>query len=135
MRISRCPEIHQVDSLPAPSVFGIVRPVLCLTSRIELSLEELTWVLRHELAHVKRWDALILSVAQVIRACQWFNPIAWIVVAKLRTGIEQAADELATEGMSAKGHCALRASAASKCNTGAFESQFRCRWCAVNRIQ
>lgn len=121
MGISRCPEIHQVDSLPAPSVFGIVRPVLCLTSRIELSQEELTWVLRHELAHVKRWDALILSVAQVIRACQWFNPIAWIVVSKLRTGIEQAADELATEGMSAEdmvryGHLLLRSATQAPSN-------------------
>ena len=113
MKISRCPMILQVDSLPAPSVFGMRRPVLCLTPRVELSLEELTWVLRHELAHVKRWDTLILSVAQTIKAFHWFNPIAWIVVAKLRTGIEQAADDLATEGMSAEdivryGHLLLR---------------------------
>ena len=118
MNIARCPEILQVDSLPAPSVFGIRKPVLCLTSRIELSLEELTWVLRHELAHVKRWDSLILTFAQAIRACHWFNPIAWLVVSKLRAGIEQAADELATEGMSTEdivryGHLLLRSATQS----------------------
>lgn len=111
--IARCPEIRQVDTLTAPSVLGIRKPVLCLTSQVSLSEEELTWVLRHELAHVKRWDSLVLSIAQVIRALHWFNPIAWLVVSKLRTRIEQAADDLATKGMSTEqlvsyGHLLLR---------------------------
>ena len=111
--IERCPEIRQVDTLSAPSVFGIRKPLLCLTSQIKLAEEELIWVLRHELAHVKRWDSMVLSIAQVIRAFHWYNPIAWLVVSKLRTRIEQAADDLATKGMStgqlvSYGHLLLR---------------------------
>ena len=52
--IAKCPEIRQVDTLSAPSVFGIRKPILCLTTQVKLSEEELIWVLRHELAHVKR---------------------------------------------------------------------------------
>ncbi|MGN6545610.1 MAG: M56 family metallopeptidase [Aureliella sp.] len=94
MRIARCPRVVQLSSLAAPAVFGWWKPVLCFPARdaVELSRQELNWVLRHELAHVKYRDALFLTLVSFMKAIHWFNPIAWIVEAKLKEAIEQAAD-------------------------------------------
>ena len=95
------PRVLIVDSLSAPAVFGVWRPVLCLpaVSLITLSSQEMIWVMRHEVAHIKRRDSLVLSVAMLVRAIHWINPIAWIAVSNLKSNIEQAADDLATRNM------------------------------------
>lgn len=100
--VGRRPRIKEVTSLDAPAVFGLLRPVICLPAnwRDGLSGEKLDWVLRHELAHIKRRDALVLCVAGFVRALHWFNPVSWIAIAKLRHSMERAADAVATRDMS-----------------------------------
>jgi soluble lytic murein transglycosylase-like protein len=50
-------------------------------------------VLRHELAHVRRGDALVLALAEVTKALQWFNPLVWLAVKRLRAESERACDD------------------------------------------
>lgn len=97
LRVSRRPKLKEVAELSAPAVFGLLRSTICLprgTLQV-LSADELRWVLRHELAHVRRRDAWLISLASVMRSLHWFNPIAWLVAARLRTHLEAAADDLA----------------------------------------
>ncbi len=79
--------------------------MICLPAnwRETLSGERLDWVLRHELAHIKRRDALVLFVAGIVRALHWFHPMSWIAVAKLQHSMERAADEVATRDLSERG--------------------------------
>ncbi len=95
------PRIHEVASLTVPAVFGLFRPTICLPKDWQSSLsgERLDWVLRHELAHVKHRDGLLLFVAGVARTLHWFNPVAWIAISKLQHQMERAADELATRNL------------------------------------
>jgi beta-lactamase regulating signal transducer with metallopeptidase domain len=95
--VGRRPALKEVDGLTVPAVFGIRRPTICLpTGTIdELSSRDLRLVLLHELAHVKRRDGLVLSLCLFIRALHWFNPMAWLVVSRIRNYMEQAADEIA----------------------------------------
>lgn len=95
------PRIHEVASLTAPAVFGLFRPTICLPKGWQSSLsgERLDWVLRHELAHVKHRDGLVLFVAGVARTLHWFNPLSWIAISKLQHEMERAADELATRNL------------------------------------
>jgi beta-lactamase regulating signal transducer with metallopeptidase domain len=51
-------------------------------------------VLLHELAHVARRDCLVRTIAEVVRALHWFNPLAHVAVARLRAEQERAADDL-----------------------------------------
>lgn len=99
----RRPTLRIVESLTAPAVFGIWRPTICLPPGTlqTLTPQELRWVLKHEIAHVVRYDSLLLSLAAVVRAVHWFNPLAWLAVARVRTYAEQAADSLATQSTSA----------------------------------
>lgn len=95
--VGRRPALKEVDGLTVPAVFGIRRPTICLPGGTieELSSQDLRLVLLHELAHVKRRDGLVLSLCLFVRALHWFNPMAWLVVSRIRNYMEQAADEIA----------------------------------------
>ncbi|TWU55017.1 Regulatory protein BlaR1 [Rubripirellula tenax] len=96
--VGRRPKLKEVPTLHAPAMFGLFRPTVCLPRkwREELTTEQIEWVFRHEVAHVKGRDGLWLSLATVAKAIQWFNPLSWIAVSKLQQSMERSADELAT---------------------------------------
>jgi beta-lactamase regulating signal transducer with metallopeptidase domain len=83
------------EKVETPIVAGFLNP------RILLPLEAAEWsgerhrvVLEHELAHVRRFDALTLMLAQVAVAWCWFNPLAWLALRRMRLACEQACDDL-----------------------------------------
>ncbi|MDA0659484.1 MAG: M56 family metallopeptidase [Planctomycetota bacterium] len=102
IKFGRRPEIKEVASLNAPAVFGIVRPVICLPSRwrTQLSDTQFDLVLRHELAHLRRRDGLVLLFANIARSLHWWHPMSWVAYSRLQASMERAADEAATRGLS-----------------------------------
>jgi hypothetical protein len=102
LQVSRHPELKEVPELAAPAVFGLFRSTICLpVGTVEsLSPQELQWVIRHELAHVRRRDTWLLSFALIVRSLHWFNPVAWLAASRLRSHVEAAADDLALRGAS-----------------------------------
>ena len=96
--VGRRPKLKEVPSLDAPAMFGLLRPTVCLPVgwREKLTMEQLEWVLRHEVAHVRGRDGLLLFFATLAKSVHWFNPLSWIAVSKLQHSMESAADELAT---------------------------------------
>ena len=70
-------------------------PVVMLpASASEWSAERMRVVLLHELAHARRGDWLLQMAAEALRCVWWFNPLAWMVSARLRRESEHAADDL-----------------------------------------
>ena len=61
-------------------VAGVLRPVIILNEEIirQLTDTELTAVLCHEIAHMKRGHLLLGRVYDYICMLNWFNPFAWI---------------------------------------------------------
>lgn len=88
------PGVAESDELVGPLVGGWLRPliVLPLAAR-EWTAERTQLVLSHELAHVRRRDGLALLVAELAGAVYWCQPLAWLLVARLRRECELAADE------------------------------------------
>ncbi len=77
-----------------PMVWKFTRSFLLLPAGVEhWNSERLKTVLLHELAHLRRGDPTTLLIGQCARALNWFNPLAWYAVRKLRTEQEFACDD------------------------------------------
>lgn len=50
-------------------------------------------VLSHELIHLRRRDPMLFTLGLVARALNWFNPLAWYAVHRLRIECEKACDD------------------------------------------
>ncbi len=75
--------------------FGVLRPKMILPeSAEEWTQERARVVLLHEFAHIRRWDGLSELLAQVALAIQWFNPLVWLAVAKMRAERERSCDDI-----------------------------------------
>jgi beta-lactamase regulating signal transducer with metallopeptidase domain len=82
------------DRLHVPVTWGVVHPVILLPEAAREWPEEVRrHVLLHELAHVKRVDALTQLAAQLAAALFWFNPFVWVAVRRMRAEAENACDD------------------------------------------
>ncbi len=99
LRLGRIPPMHEIKELGSPAVFGWFRPAICFPHAFtsQFSEQELRWVLRHELAHIKRFDTLTMAIASIVRSLHWFNPLVWWSGSRLRAAVESAADDLALD--------------------------------------
>ena len=51
-------------------------------------------VLGHECAHIRRKDWLVQIAAEILRCVLWFNPLVWMVCARLGRESDRACDDL-----------------------------------------
>ena len=77
------------------ATWGWRRPAVMLPAAASAwSAERMRVVLLHELAHARHGDWLLQMAAETLRCVWWFNPLAWVVRARLRRESEHAADDL-----------------------------------------
>lgn len=89
------PALRLSDQTTVPLACGLWRAVLLMPADAEgWSADRRRVVLLHELAHVKRRDCLVRAAAQAACALEWFNPLAWLAVRRLRIEQERACDDL-----------------------------------------
>ena len=68
-----------------PVTWGTLRPVILLPAEAdEWPADRRRAVLMHELAHVRRRDALTQWLGLTACAAYWFNPLAWWAASRLR---------------------------------------------------
>ncbi len=83
--------IWQCEQVQSPFILGLFRPRIYLP--FDVSEEEMTLVLAHEHAHLKRRDHLIKPLAFLLLAVYWFNPLVWLAYVLFCRDIELACDE------------------------------------------
>lgn len=83
--------VYFADHIDAPFVLGFVRPRIYLPS--DLDENEMFYVLKHERAHIRRWDPLIKVAAFLIVCIHWFNPLAWAAFYYFGKDMEMSCDE------------------------------------------
>lgn len=92
--IRRRPKLLISETSASPMTWGFWRPIILLPAESsEWPDERLRVVLRHELAHVKRWDCLTQEIAGVVCALYWFNPLTWLAARRMRAEREKACDD------------------------------------------
>ena len=77
-----------------PMVWGWPRPALLLPpDAAGWPATRMQSVLLHEAAHVRRQDWLTQTLAQTACALYWFNPLVWLLTARLGAEAERASDD------------------------------------------
>jgi beta-lactamase regulating signal transducer with metallopeptidase domain len=82
------------DRESVPMTWGVLSPVVWLPPTADHWPSDLrSAVLSHELAHVRRRDAMTQWLANAVVAVHWFNPLVWITAGALRAERERACDD------------------------------------------
>ena len=99
LHLRRPVSLWQSADNPMPLTWGWWRPVVLLPA------EAAHWpaprrrvVLLHELAHVKRWDCLTQTIARLVCALYWINPLVWLATRRMCVERERACDDLVLNG-------------------------------------
>ena len=92
------PEMFVCEAISTPAVTGLFRPTLLLPHE-GYDLNELRYILRHELCHLKRRDMLLKLVVLAANAMHWFNPVVYLMLRQADEDIELACDSAATDGL------------------------------------
>lgn len=78
-----------------PLTWGLLRPVILIPSdHNRWTDDQRSSALFHELSHIKRADFLVMILVRLSLAAFWFNPLSWIVLARIRKEQEKACDDL-----------------------------------------
>lgn len=90
------PKVRVSQEVCTPMLVGLRDPIVMLPSDITDACSEadLSAILMHELAHVRRRDLLVSWAQQAVQAVFFFHPALWLVGRELRRERELACDEL-----------------------------------------
>ena len=82
------------DELEVPITTGSLFPKIVLSPDYsEWSALRRSAILNHELAHIRRHDALTQALAQVATSLYWFHPLVWMMERAMRAERERACDD------------------------------------------
>lgn len=93
-------ELHIARAVPAiicpeagsPMILGFFRPVLILPE-MGYREEDLMFILKHELVHVKRGDMFYKLLFVAANAVHWFNPLIYVMQREAGVDMELSCDE------------------------------------------
>ncbi len=114
--VSRPVELYVNSQVPSPLLIGFFRPCIVLPTA-DLSADDFSYTVRHELMHYKRKDMFYKWLVQLTVCLHWFNPLVWLMSREINRACEFSCDEavirpLGEEGRRAYGDTLFRAVAA-----------------------
>ena len=83
------------QEVEVPAVIGLFRPTIVFPESLlpQLSLSEIEMVVRHELAHVSRWDDWTNFAQKLVKSVFFFHPAVWWIESRLTLEREIACDD------------------------------------------
>ncbi|MDR2650262.1 MAG: LCP family protein [Clostridiales bacterium] len=87
-----CGGVYISDKIRTPFVFGILRPRIYIPAGIH-TRDQMNYIIKHELAHIQRFDSALSLLAFAALSIHWFNPIIWLSYSLMRKDMEMACDE------------------------------------------
>jgi len=87
----------QSEAIAAPLVAGWVRPMVLIPTAalIRFPADQLEALILHELAHVRRLDAIANLIQTVVETALFYHPAVWWVSRRIRVEREHCCDDLA----------------------------------------
>lgn len=113
-------QIRCSDRTESPLTYGFLWPVVLLPKHLAWEDEEtLGYILAHEMAHIRRFDALVKWLYAAVACIHWFNPAVWAMYTLANRDFELSCDEavLRRYGLDARSSYALTLVAMEECRT------------------
>ncbi|MEP3479260.1 MAG: M56 family metallopeptidase [Fuerstiella sp.] len=90
------PAVAYCQRVAVPIVIGVLRPMILLPASIStgLSSQELSAIVSHELAHVRRYDLWMNLLQRLIESLLFFHPVVWFLSRRLSTEREICCDDM-----------------------------------------
>ena len=82
-------DVYVSSVLPEPLSFGCIKSSVYLTEQFK----EDEWVLKHELAHCRHRDGLMMLIAALVKTIHWFNPMVYLMDKQWEADREMYCDE------------------------------------------
>lgn len=92
--------VYLCDNIKSPFILGVFRPRIYLTSGMDEAARDC--VLRHERAHLRRWDHVWKPLGFGLLAVYWYNPLVWLAYILFCRDMELACDERVIRDMAAE---------------------------------
>lgn len=90
------PVVRLSQQISIPIVVGILRPMILLPATLATGLtsNQLSALMMHELAHIRRWDPVVNFLQRLIETVLFFHPVVWLVSRKASAERENATDDM-----------------------------------------
>lgn len=99
LHIDRAVTVMEYPGAESPMMMGFIKPILVLP-RESYTAEELYFIMKHELVHLKRGDVYFKLLFVAANAMHWFNPLVWVMQKEAAVDMELSCDERVTKGAS-----------------------------------
>lgn len=82
------------NRIKSPMVWGILHPKILIPEETSkhLSEKELSFILLHELTHIKRRDLALNLIRLILLGIHWFNPVIWYSLHQMKQDCEISCD-------------------------------------------
>lgn len=97
LHISRTIRPVEYYKAESPMIIGFIMPILVLPEE-QYTEEELFFILKHELVHLKRGDVYFKMLFVAANAVHWFNPLIWTMQKEASVDMEMSCDERVMQG-------------------------------------
>lgn len=93
-KLRRPIEVRRSPSVSSPLTYGVLRPVILLPEETERNDQTtLTYILTHELIHIRRFDGVTKLIFAAVLCVHWFNPLVWVMFFLANRDLELSCDE------------------------------------------
>ncbi len=94
--LSAAPLVAYCDRVAVPAVVGVLRPAILLPVTLTTGLApgQIELVIAHEMAHLRRWDHLMMLVQRIAESVLFFHPALWYLSRRLSVERELCCDEM-----------------------------------------
>lgn len=104
MRIEKHVQLKSSHLIDQPVLIGWIKPMILLPASLAtgLTADQITAVLAHELAHIKRHDYFFSTVQSLIETLLFFHPAVWWVSNQISIEREFCCDDMAVRALDSK---------------------------------
>lgn len=92
------PLVAYCHRIATPVVIGFFKPTILLPVSLatQLTPDELSAILSHELAHLRRFDLIVNLLQRIVESLLFFHPVVWWISRQISTERENCCDDVAT---------------------------------------